>query len=327
MAISPASLSPASLDPELAAALAAMPKGANGSLMDLTDIPALRAQVEALNARLQSPAPDPRITVETLQVQRSDRSTLDVVLFKPSGADGLLPAVLWFHAGGQVLGTAHGDAEYHGTLALSLSSVIAVVDYRLAPETPAPGTAEDGYLAYTYLVAHAGDHQIDPGRIGIAGASGGGGVAAATALMIRDRGAARPCLLSLSYPMLDDRNETPSSFQVTDIGIWDRRENLLAWAAVLGDRAGQPDVDPYSAPGRATELHAIPETFIAAAQFDVFRDENIDFGNRLMAAGVPVELHVYAHAYHAWDRFAPASHLARSFEHTWHEFLSRRLHG
>jgi acetyl esterase/lipase len=69
----------------------------------------------------------------------------------------------------------------------------------------------------------------------------------------------------------------------------------------------------------------MPEAFIAAAQFDVFRDEDIDFASRLMAAGVPVELHVYARAFHAWDVFAPASRLAQSFERTWRDFLSRRL--
>lgn len=315
------------LDPELAAALAALSKGANGSVMDLTDIPALRAQLTAGMALRPTPEPDPRVVIETVRVPRPDQSTLDIVLFTPAGADRALPALAYFHAGGQVLGSAHDDTTYPCALALSLGSVVAVVDYRLAPETPAPGAAEDGYLAYTHLVARARERGIDPERIGLAGASGGGAVAAATALMIRDRGAARPCLLSLNYPMLDDRNETPSSHQVTDIGIWDRRENLLAWAAVLGDRVGRPDVDPYSAPGRATDLHGLPETFVAAAQFDVFRDENIDFAGRLLAAGVPVDLHVYAHAFHAWDLLAPTSRLARSFEGTWHEFLARRLHG
>jgi acetyl esterase/lipase len=314
----------ASLDPELAAVLAAMPKGANGSLMDLTDIPALRAQLSP--AGEQRPEPDPRVTIKTLRVPRPDQSTMDVVLFTPADAARPLPALAYFHAGGQVLGSAHDDTTYPSALALSLTSIIAVVDYRLAPETPAPGAAEDGYLAYTHLVAHAEEHGIIADRIGLAGASGGGAPATATALMIRDRGATPPCLLSLNYAMLDDRNETPSSFEVTDLGIWDRRENLLAWAAVLGDRVGRPDVDPYSAPGRATDLHAMPETFVAVGQFDVFRDENISFAGRLLAAGVPVELHVYARTFHAWDLFAPESRLALSFERTWHDFLSRRLH-
>src|SRR5690606_20146413 len=124
---------------------------------------------------------------------------------------------------------------------------------------------------------------ILPDRVGLAGASGGGAPATAAALMARDRGDRPPRLLSLNYPMLDDRNETPSSHEIVDLGVYDRRENLYAWAAVLGDRAGAPDVHPYSAPGRATDVAGLPDTFLAVAQYDVFRDENIDFARRLIA--------------------------------------------
>ncbi len=317
---------PADLDPELAASLAALPRLPDGSMLDLSDIPALRTLMRAAAAAGPAPVPDPRVTVKTHVVVRPDGTTLDIVLFRPDGLPEPAPVLLWFHAGGQVLGSAHEDGPYHADLALKLNCVVAVVDYRLAPETRAPGAAEDGHLAYTSLLNDAGGLGIDPSRIGLAGASGGGAPAAATALMIRDRGTAAPCLLALSYPMLDDRNDTPSSHQVVDIGIYDRRENLLAWAAVLGDRVNTRQVDTYSAPGRATDLQGMPETFVAAAQYDVFRDEDIAFASRLMAAGVPVELHVYSHAFHAWDRFAPTSGLTRKFEQTWHDFLVRRLH-
>ena len=150
--------------------------------------------------------------------------------------------------------------------------------------------------------------------------------AAAVALMVRDRGIQPPCLLSLNYAMLDDRNETPSSHEILDIGIWDRQENELAWKAVLGDRVGAPDLSPYCAPGRATDLHGLPPAFIAVGQFDVFRDEDIDFALRLIAAGVPVDLHVYGTAYHSFDLMAPATRLAREFTETWHTFLRRELH-
>ncbi len=103
-----------------------------------------------------------------------------------------------------------------------------MVDYRLGPETQAPGAAEDGYLAYTYLLNHAAEHGIDPARTGLAGASRGGAPATATALMIRDRGDRRPRLLSLNYPMLDDRNDTPSSYEIVDLGVYDRQENAYA---------------------------------------------------------------------------------------------------
>ncbi|MGZ0231212.1 alpha/beta hydrolase fold domain-containing protein [Streptomyces sp. CPS1] len=317
------------IDPELAAALAALPKAPNGALLDLSDIPACRARVAAAEEWLPTPDADPRVKTETLRLARADGSLLDVLLFHPGDADRARPALVYFHAGGQVLGSAHDRTAraYAADLALRLDVVLAAVDYRLAPPTPAPGAAEDGHLAYTYLAAHAARHGIDPDRIGLAGASGGGAVATAAALMVRDRGERRPRLLSLNYPMLDDRNETRSSHEIVDLGVWDRRENLHAWAAVLGERAGAPDVHPYCAPGRATDVAGLPDTFIAVAQFDVFRDENIAFAQRLIAAGVPVDLHVYAHAYHSWDVFAPQSALTRTFEQTWHAYLRRHLHG
>ena len=316
------------LDPELAPVLEAMLQAAGGPLLDFSDVPALRARLRAAAAQA-GPAglDDPRVSVETVPVARADGSPLDLVLFRPTGDERPRPALLWFHAGGQVLGTAHDDAPYHASLALALDCVVAAVDYRLAPETQAPGAAEDGYLAYTYVREHAEQLGVVPDRIGLAGASGGGAPAAAAALMARDRQDPAPCLLALNYPMLDDRNETRSSHEILDLGVVDRDQNLLAWAAVLGSRAGSPDLHPYCAPGRATDLSGLPPTFIAAAQFDVFRDEDIDFAQRLIAAGVPVDLHVYSGAFHAWDRFTPKAAVTASFEQTWHTFLRRRLHG
>ena len=315
------------LDPELVTAFNAMPKAANGTLLDLSDIPGLRAQLRAARADLPPTPPNPKIVIETLRIPRGDGTDLEVVLYRPAAADRDLPALLWFHAGAQVLGDdARDDDAYHTGLALDLDCVLAAVAYRLAPETPAPGAAEDGYLAYTHLVEHAAEHRIDQHRIGLAGASGGGGPATATALMVRDRQDQRPRLLSLLYPMLDDRNETPSSFEAAAEVVFTRRDTQLAWSAVLGEKFGADDVHPYSAPGRATDLAGLPETFIGIAQLDVLRDEGIDFARRLLAEGVPVDLHVYARAFHAWDRFAATSALARSFELTWRDFLRRRLH-
>ncbi len=131
---------------------------------------------------------------------------------------------------------------------------------------------------------------------------------------------------ALNYAMLDDRNETPSLHQILDIGIWDRQENELAWRAVLGDRVGAPDLSPYCAPARTTDLHGLTRAFIAVGQFDVFRDEDIDFALRLIAAGVPVDLHVSGTAHHSFDLMAPATRLAREFTETWHAFLRRELH-
>jgi acetyl esterase/lipase len=313
------------IDSELAAALQAMPIGPNG-VFDLTDIPATRQAVRALAESIAATIPDePTVTANEIQVPRAEGHDVPIVLLRPQNAPGPLPVLVWFHGGGQVLGFAAQDTPWLKPLSAALGCAIVSVDYRLAPETPAPGAAEDGYTAYRWISDNATDLGLDPTRIGLAGQSGGGGIAAATALLIRDRGAATPLFQLLMYPMLDDRNTTDSSREITDIGIWDHSTNILAWQAILGDRAGSEDVTPYSAPSRATDLAGLPPTFIGVGELDLFRDENLDYAARLRAHGVPVELHLYPGAYHAFDMFAPQSHLATSFHHTLNDYLVRHF--
>ncbi|MET8401667.1 alpha/beta hydrolase fold domain-containing protein [Streptomyces sp900116325] len=94
---------------------------------------------------------------------------------------------------------------------------------------------------------------------------------------------------------------------------------------MLGDHAGTEDATPYAAASRATDLAGLPPTFIGVGELDVFRDESLDYAARLRAHGVPVELHLYPGAYHAFDLFAPQSQLAESFRHTWNSHLARHL--
>jgi acetyl esterase/lipase len=313
------------IDSELDAALQAIPIGPNG-VFDLTDIPATRQAVRALAESIASTIPDePTVTADEIQVPRAEGPDVPIVLLRPQNAPEPVPVLVWFHGGGQVLGFAAQDAPWLKPLSAALGCAIVSVDYRLAPETPAPGAAEDGYTAYRWISDNAADLGLDPTRVGLAGQSGGGGIAAATALLIRDRGAAAPLFQLLMYPMLDDRNTTDSSHEITDIGIWDRSTNILAWQTILGDRAGTEDVTPYAAASRATHLAGLPPTFIGVGELDVFRDENLDYAARLRAHGVPVELHLYPGAYHAFDMFAPQSHLATSFHHTLNDYLVRHF--
>lgn len=312
------------VDPELAEVLRAIPRGAGG-IFDLNDIPGTRVAVRAQADVMTAQMPDqPSVPIESFDVRSPDGRILPVRLVKPD-RPGPLPVLLWFHGGGQVLGYAAQDDILNKRLSAAVGCAVAAVDYRLAPETPAPGAAEDGLLAYRWLRDRADDLGLDIELIGIAGASGGGGIAAATALMLRDRDEPAPCLLSLSYPMLDDRNETPSSREITDLGIWDRRTNILAWRAILGEAVGTASVTPYQAAARAVDLSGLPPTFVAVGELDVFRDEDLGFATRLLHAGVPVELHLYPGAYHAWDLFAPDSALAAAFFEAWHGWLRRQF--
>ncbi len=315
------------LDPELADAFAAIPKAPNGKLVDFTDIPAMRASMTAAEEYLAANIPpDPHVTFGSVQAPRSDGSTVGIRTARPTDASGELPVLLWFHGGGQVVASAFGDDAWIGALALAADIVVGAVEYRLAPETRAPGQGEDGFTAYSYFLEHAADLGIDPRRVGLGGASGGGAPAAVTALMARDRGLPTPRLLSLLYPMFDDRLETQSAREFTDVGVSDRREFELVWDAVLGEgRRGTPDVDVYSAPGRVENVSGMPSTFIACGYYDVPRDESIEFAVRLIRAHVPVDLHIYDGAYHSWDRVAPEAALTKSLQHTWHTYLKQQF--
>ena len=313
------------IDPELAEALKAIPMGPAG-VFDVSDLEGTRAGVRAFAEAIAAQIPDePSVSVEEVEVPRPDGSTLAIRLLRPTTETGPLPVLLWFHGGGQVLGYAAQDDPILKHLVLEVGAIAASVDYRLAPEAPAPAAAEDGLLAYRWLHGQANALGIDAGRIALAGQSGGAGIAAATALMIRDQGGPAPLFQALNYPMLDDRNTTASSHQITDIGIWDRATNLLAWSSILGDRAGTDDVSPYCAPARATDLAGLPPTFLAVGELDAFRDEDLDYATRLLAAGVPVELHLYPGAFHAWDLFAPEAAVSVAYSQAWFGYLRRQF--
>ncbi|TNY34726.1 hypothetical protein EIO00_22320 [Thermomonospora catenispora] len=140
------------------------------------------------------------------------------------------------------------DPELEAALA-ELGLVAVSVEYRLAPEHPHPAQIEDCYAGLTWTAEHAGELGIDPGRIIVAGVSAGGGLAAAMALLARDRGGPALAGQMLLCPMLDDRNDTPSAHQMAGRGVWDRTANETAWNAVLGEARGGPEVSCYAARG------------------------------------------------------------------------------
>jgi acetyl esterase/lipase len=138
---------------------------------------------------------------------------------------------------------------------------------------------EDAYAGLVWTAEHAEELGIDPNHILVMGKSGGGGVAAATALMARDRGGPALAHHILIYPMLDDREVTVSSkFEGV---IWDRTSNRTGWTAILGANCGGPDVSPYAAPARATDLRGLPPAYLETGSSEVFRDETIDYAAAL----------------------------------------------
>jgi acetyl esterase/lipase len=181
------------------------------------------------------------------------------------------------------------------------------VDYRKAPEFPYPCGPDDCYSAAKWVFDNASELGIDVKNIGIYGSSAGGGLAIAVVLMARDRKTMTFKYMLPIYPMIDDRNETSSTHEVTDIGIWDRSGNIEAWNWYLG---GKP-ADSYAAPARATDLTGLPPAFIDVGELDAFRDEDAEFALRLLKSGVACEFRIYPGAYHGSEIFAPEAELSK----------------
>lgn len=235
---------------------------------------------------------------------------VEVTIVRPRPGAGAAPiaaapGVLGIHGGGLVLGTRFFGTGELIELALRHGVVGVAVEYRLAPEHPGTAAAEDCYAALEWFAAHAAELGVDPARIIVSGASAGGGLSAAVALMARDRGGPALAGQLLNCPMLDDRNQTVSSRQYDGIGAWDRNNNDTAWNAVLGELRHSDAVSPYAAPARAADLGGLPPAYIEVGAAEVFRDEDVDYALRVWAAGGQAELHVWAGAYHGFSGFSP----------------------
>jgi acetyl esterase/lipase len=247
-----------------------------------------------------------------------------VLIYRPAPAAAApRPAILHIHGGGYVMGSPEMNAVDNTEIAAELDAVIVAVDYRLAPETSYPGPVEDCYAALKWLHSNHSELGIAPSRIGISGQSAGGGLAAATALLARDRGEVTLAFQHLIYPMLDDRTcVTAKPHPHTGRFIWTAESNRFGWTSLLGREPGSADVEPYAAPARAQDLTELPPTYISIGSLDLFLDENMDYALRLTRAGVPVELHVYPGAYHGFQ-MTPDARITRVAQRDSRDALKR----
>ncbi|MBV9581763.1 MAG: alpha/beta hydrolase [Chloroflexi bacterium] len=293
------------VDPELLPALdAAPPSQLSGAT--LSGLRAARAA--ALEQELLLEPDVPNVDVAERSIAGPDGApNVRVLLYTPAHAERSRPALLWIHGGGYVMGTPEADGFKMKSLAAEVGCVVISVDYRLAPEAPYPAGVEDCYAALRWTHAQAEGLGVDRERVAIGGSSAGGGLAAALALLARDRGELKVAFQLLLVPMLDDRTvvaDDPHPF--TGEFTWTTSHNLFGWTALLGQTPGGADVSPYAAPARADSLAGLPPSYVATGALDLFLEENLEYARRLARAGVPMELHVYPGAYHGFSRTADA---------------------
>ncbi len=314
------------MDPELRLVVEKMP---TDRPINLTEIPKARAAMKKMvTAMLATLPPVEGVASEDKSVPgpKGDPE-VRVRVYRPNEQPSKLPALLWIHGGGYVMGDIEQDDRLMKQLVNRIGCVAVSVDYRLAPEHPFPAPVEDCYSALKWLFAHAAELKVDATRIAIGGASGGGGLCAGLALMARDRREVKVAFQLLIYPMIDDRNCTPAAHAITDPRMWNRESNRQGWKAYLGRDGGGTDVSPYAAASRATDLTGLPPAYIPVGALDLFVDENIEYAQRLIQAGVPTELHVYPGAFHGFDMFAPSAAVSKQFKADRESALKRALHG
>jgi acetyl esterase/lipase len=306
------------VDPELVPALKELPK----LVLNSQTLPLVRQQ-ESVMPPLPPPAPQP---VERRIPGPRGAPEVKLIIVDPAPGEKGRPALLHTHGGGYVGRSAALAINFLQTAAQTCNCVVVSVEYRLAPETRFPGSLEDNYTALRWLYTNADALGVDRKRIAVGGESAGGGHAAALAIAARDRKEIPLVFQLLIYPMLDDR--TGSSRPVPPhIGefIWTAQSNVFGWTSLLGVPAGSLVVPAGAVPARVENLSGLPPAFIVVGAIDLFVDEDIEYARRLIAAGVPAELHVVPGAYHGYDLLVPKAAVTARFTEYWTTALRRAL--
>jgi len=232
------------------------------------------------------------VKVEEGTISAGGRS-MAVRVYRPAGASGTLPLVVFFHGGGFVVCTLETHDPYCRALATEAAVMVVSVDYRLAPEHKFPAGVEDCLAATEWVLEHVGELGGDSGRVFVAGDSAGATLATVVALLLRNRGeAGRLAGQILLYPVAGYYDPPTVSYLEMAEGYGLTRKGMIwFWDHYLNDKGEAGDF--RAAPLRATSLAGLPRAFVATAEYDVLRDEGQDFARRLKEAGVYV-VHEFA---------------------------------
>jgi len=288
------------IDPTIAHALATYPAERYIAIGD--DPPKAREMTEAINREMRANLPPTDVTIEERTISGPD-CEIPLAIYQPP-EPAPRGGLLWLHGGGYIVGVERDDARCI-EFAEVIGCTVVSVGYRLAPESTYKDSVSDSFAALNWLVDSASELGIDVSRVAIGGGSAGGGLAAGLALYNRDNKGPDLAFQLLIYPMIDDTHNTPSGHEDTCPTIWNRDVSFKAWKMYLGDEYGRDKVSPYAAAARAADLTHLPPALVTVGAMDLFRDENINYAQRLMAARVPTDLQVYAGVFHGAEMLAP----------------------
>ena len=213
----------------------------------------------------------------------------------------MLPLLVLFHGGGFIAGSIDSHDGGARELCAQARAIVVSVDYRLAPEHKFPAAAEDCHVALLWVAAHAAELGGDSTRLAITGDSAGGNLAAAVALMNRDRGGPPLALQALVYPVIDPACNTPSAVANREHYMLTTASMRWMWGLYVESPADF--ANPYAAPSAAASLAGLPPALVITAEFDPLRDEGEAYGRALAAAGVAVTISRYNGMIHGFASF------------------------
>ncbi len=250
------------------------------------------SKLSVAEARQLSLTPPPEQPTQVAATENfnipSDGGEAPIRVYRPKAADG--GVLVYFHGGGWVLGGLDSHDETCRRLAAGSGAVVVAVDYRLAPETPFPGAANDCYNATAWVAGHARELGLTGQRLAVGGDSAGGNLAAVTAQMARDRSGPDIAFQLLIYPVTDTCFERPS-YRENGEGYLLTRQ-AMEWFWNLYDPKAAHRADPYAAP-MVGNLVGLPPALVQVAEFDPLRDEGIAYAEGMQAAGGDVRLSCY----------------------------------
>ncbi|MET7397208.1 alpha/beta hydrolase [Dactylosporangium sp. NPDC005572] len=284
---------------------------------DTTSVESIRWTYRVVHPAPVPPHPRVRRSDETIP-GTDGRSDVKVRWYRPVGAEGLRPGLVYFHGGAYIMGTLEENDDRLDLMADELGCAIVSVGWRVAPEHPYPDGLDDAETVWRHVAGDPAALGLDGDRLVIGGSSAGAGLATAACLRLKDEPIPQPALQLLIYPMLDDREVTPSIRALAGgpghWGLWHLRAQRLAWQAY--HRAiTDGDVPPTAAPARASaeDLRGVPPAFIGIGDVDAYVDENVRYAATLAEAGVSVELHVYPGVIHGGFVARPATPRTEQF--------------
>ncbi len=277
------------------------------------DVATRRANSRWMFEQLTTRPPVNGVEVQEFILDTDDGAALRLSWYRRTQTEPPGSAVVYLHGGGMICGMGELGALYDWLARRYVADShvpLLLVDYRTAPEFPHPVPVQDCFAGLVWLTEHADELGVDPARVGVMGDSAGGGLAAAVCLMARDRGGPAVALQLLIYPMLDDRTTVPDP-HLAPFATWTYDDNVTGWQALLGDGSGSDGVSEYAAPARAADLSLLPPAYIDVGDLDIFRDEDVSYARRLVAAGISTELHVHPGCPHAFEGLAPSAAVSR----------------